>query len=110
MDPQMVAGEPVHVLLKAFQQLKLKKTSSGRVRISAILDRELALPLQRALMRIERALISHDIDRLGRPGVQTRTPEGRRADALTALALRLAEGGRVPDGVARSDPEQPAGT
>jgi hypothetical protein len=40
-------------------------------------------------MRIEQEL--YDADRAGRLGVHSRTPEQRRADALVALVLRIAE-------------------
>jgi hypothetical protein len=89
MAAQMVAGEPVDVLVRAFEQLKVRKSASGRVRIDARLDPELGVPLQRALMRIEREL-GHDIDPLRDPDVRVRAPEERRADALVTLARRLA--------------------
>lgn len=87
----MVAGEPVDVLVKALRQLKWKKTNAGMMRFSAMLDRELGMPLHRALIRIERELLDQDIDQAGESGVQMRTPEQRGADALMALVLRVAE-------------------
>lgn len=85
----MVAGEPAEVLLRALRQLTWRKTGTGMVRFSASLDQELGEPLYRALTRIEREL--RDADRVARRDVHVRTPEQRRADALAALALRLAE-------------------
>lgn len=97
MDPQMVAGEQLDVLRRALQQMKVKKTRGGTVRVSATLDPELGLALQRAIMRIERELIGLDIDRMSGSGIQTRTPEERQAGAFVALVLRVAEARRVPD-------------
>jgi hypothetical protein len=91
MDQQRVAGEPVDVLLRAFRQLRFRKTSAGMVRFSATLDRELGMPLQRALIRMERELLLNDIEHQGGSGPRMRTPDERRADALVALAVRLVE-------------------
>ena len=44
MDPKIVAGERVDVLLAALRQMKCRKTRDGWVRISATLDRELGEP------------------------------------------------------------------
>jgi len=86
----MLAGEPVDVLVRAsFEQLKVRKSASGWVRIDARLDPELGVPLQRSLMRIERELLGHDIDLLRDPDVRVRAPEERRADALVTLVRRL---------------------
>jgi hypothetical protein len=88
MDPKIVAGERVDVLLAALRQMKCRKTRAGWVRISATLDRELGEPLRRALTRVERKLLNED---RRRGGTHSRTAGERRADALVVLALRLAE-------------------
>ena len=77
MAAQMVAGEAVDVLVRAIEQMKVKQSASGRVRIDVRLDPELGVPLQRALMRIEHELLGHDIDLLRDPEVRVRAPEER---------------------------------
>lgn len=85
----MIAGEPVEELLEALRQITWKKTRTGSVKVSALLDRELGEPLYRALTRIERELRTGDA--VGMPRVHVRTPEQRRVDALVALVHRVAE-------------------
>jgi len=88
MDPKIVAGERVEVLVAALRQMESRKTRGGWVRISATLDREVGEPLQRALVRIEGELLAQD--RRG-GGADARTAGQRRADALVVLVDRLAE-------------------
>lgn len=87
----MLAGEPIDVLVKALASLKWTETDAGIVRFSALLDRELGHPLQRALMRIEGELLAQDAEQVGKRDSESRTAEQRRADALVALVLRLAD-------------------
>jgi hypothetical protein len=89
VDSLTVAGEPADVLVKALRQFTFTRTDAGRIAFSATLDRELGGSICRAVMRIEQEL--YDADRAGRLGVHSRTPEQRRADALVALVLRIAE-------------------
>ena len=93
MEQNTVAGEPVDLLQAAFRRIKSRKSTDGLVRFSARLERELGEPLHRALLRIEKELLDHDLSH-GGPDVRT-TPQ-RQADALVALAERLAAALRQP--------------
>jgi len=44
MEPKIVAGKRVDVLLRAVRRLKLKKSRDGSVKLSATWDREVGLP------------------------------------------------------------------
>ena len=57
--------------------------------LSGRLPEELASPFTRALMRIEAELLLDDADVLTARIGERRTQSERRADALTALILRL---------------------
>ncbi len=94
MNQEFVVGEPVDVLLRAFSDFTWKLRPDGGFRISAQLDRELADPLVRALMRIEAELLAEDADLIGTSDTALRTPEQRRADALVALGLRVVDARR----------------
>ena len=87
----MVAGEPIDVLVKALASFEWRKTAKGMTRFTSLLDRDLGLPLLRALMRVEAELLAHDADLLGRSEPEIRTTDQRRADALVALVLRIAD-------------------
>lgn len=87
----MVAGEPLDVLARALALFKFRKTARGMINVNATLDRDLGLPFLRALMRVEAEFLAHDADLIGRSEAQTRTTDQRRADALVALVLRIAE-------------------
>lgn len=89
VERKIVAGEPAEVLLAAFRQMELRRASSGTVRLSATLSRELGEPLLRALTWIERELL--DLDRSRGGGGPVRTTAQRRADALVVLAERLTQ-------------------
>ncbi len=91
---ELVAGESVDALLRAFADFTWKRRPDGGFRISAHLDREVADPLVRALMRIEAELLAEDANLIGSSGTALRNPEQRRADALVALGLRVAEARR----------------
>jgi hypothetical protein len=78
-------------LRRAFAAFTLKRQPDGRFKGSLQLDRELGDPLLRALIRVEAELLAEDADQIGRSDAAPRTAEQRRADALVALALRLAD-------------------
>lgn len=63
----------------------------GMMAVGFQLDRRLAPPFVRALMRVEAELLLHDADRLGQGSNHPRTDGQRRADAFVALALRVVE-------------------
>jgi hypothetical protein len=86
MEQKTIAGEPLDLLRAAFRKIKTRKTKDGAVHFSAKLERELGEPLQRALLRIEKELLDHDLGH-GRPDVRT-TPQ-RRADAFVTLVQRV---------------------
>jgi hypothetical protein len=91
VGPQTVAGESIDVLVEALAAFEVRKTRAGRVGVTAQLDRDIGQPLQRAIMRIESELLAHDADLIGTSGAEIRTPGERRADALIALVLRVAD-------------------
>jgi hypothetical protein len=94
VEDEQVAGESVDALRRAFADFMWKRRPDGGFRISARLDRELADPLLRALIRIEAELLAEDANLIGSSDTALRTPEQRRADALVALGLRVAEARR----------------
>jgi hypothetical protein len=71
MDQKTVAGEPIEVLQAALAKMTHKITSDGMVEISLTLEPELGEPLQRALLRIEKELLDHD---MAHGGPELRTP------------------------------------
>jgi hypothetical protein len=94
VEDELVAGESVDALLRALTEFTWKRRPDGGFRISARLDREVADPLIGALLRIEAELLAEDAHLIGGSGTALRTPEQRRADALVALGLRVAEARR----------------
>lgn len=90
-DQQLVAGEPVELLIRAFVRFKFTEGPDGMTHGQARLEPSLGIPLFRALMRVEAELLLRDADTLGDPQHEARTSEQRRADALVALALRIAD-------------------
>jgi hypothetical protein len=86
MEPKTVAGEPLELLQAAFGKIKPRKTNDGWVRFSVTLEPELGEPLLRALLRIERELLDHDVAQ-GSPDV--RTAPRRKADAFVVLCERF---------------------
>jgi hypothetical protein len=91
MKHELVAGESVDALRRAVAAFEWKRRSNGWFRASVQLDRDLGDPLRRALMRVEAELLAKDADAIGRSDTAVRTVEQRRADALVALGLRLAD-------------------
>lgn len=86
MERRTVAGEPIDVLQGALAKMTHRKASDGMVEIFLTLGPELGEPLQRALLRIEKELLDHDMTH-GGPDVRT-TPQ-RLADAFVVLTERL---------------------
>ena len=93
MKQALVAGESVDMLRRAFAAFEWKRRPSGWIDVSVHLDRELADPLLRALMRVEAELLAEDADLIGGSDTAPRTADQRRADALVALGRRLADAG-----------------
>jgi hypothetical protein len=91
-NQQLVAGEPIEVLIRAFDRFKIAKKPYRITHVRARLEPRLGVPFFRALMRVEAELLLQDADSLGTPTHEKRTPEQRRADALVALARLIAGG------------------
>jgi|GEM_PF-1336868 len=92
MKTTYVAGESAHDLIRALRQFEPTPQNGGMIEITACLERGEAVPLQRALMRIEAELLAEDADRVGiddKP--PPRSSAQRRADALVELVRRLGE-------------------
>lgn len=86
----IVAGESAAELLEIMRELDSgtdDETASG----SPSLPPDRIVPLLRALMRVEAALLFGDASRVGTPQEVVTTPEERRHDAFVILALRTAE-------------------
>jgi hypothetical protein len=69
----------------------MAKGLGGEGILSGQLPQELAEPFARALMRIEAELLLHDADLFTASSGEIRTQSERRADAFTAMILRLDE-------------------
>lgn len=83
-----VAGEPIDDLRRALGYVRMHRTA-GEIAFDATIPGEEALPFVRALMRVEAELLLHEADRLTAPDAPVRTDDERRADAFTALVLRV---------------------
>lgn len=84
-----VAGEPRELLRRAVACLTMTKGPGGEGVLSGQLPQELAEPFTRALMRTEAELLLQDADLFTATIGETRTQPERRADAFTAIILRL---------------------
>jgi hypothetical protein len=84
-----VGGEPRELLRRAIGCITVTKGPGGEGMLSGQLPQELAEPFTRALMRIEAELLLHDADLFTATTGETRTQSERRADAFTAMILRL---------------------
>jgi hypothetical protein len=91
MTDILVAGERAETLLEALQLIEWQPRPNGMTSATACFEPRLGAPLARALMRIEAELLLADADTHGRPGTESRTHDQRAADALVALALRVAD-------------------
>lgn len=86
-----IAGESLDDLARALRNVKSTTRPNGSVHIRLRMERNVAPPLLRAVMRIESELLLEDADRLsGDSACDTRTPEQRGADAFVELARRYA--------------------
>jgi hypothetical protein len=86
MEQRTVAGENIEVLRAALAKMTHREASDGMVEISLRLEPGLGEPLQRALLRIEKELLDHDVAH-GNPDLRT-TPQ-RMADAFVVLTERV---------------------
>ena len=84
-----VGGERRELLRRAIACITMTKGPGGEGILSGQLPQELAEPFTRALMRIEAELLVHDADLFTARSGETRTQSERRADAFTAMILRL---------------------
>lgn len=86
-----VGGEPREVLRRAIACITMTKGPRGEGILSGQLPQELAEPFTRALMRTEAELLLHDADLFTATSGEPRTQSERRADAFTAIILRLVD-------------------
>jgi len=86
MEQKSIAGEPIDVLQAALAKMTHRIASDGMVEISLVLEPELGEPLQRALLRIEKELLDHD---MAHGGADARTTPQRLADAFVVLTERI---------------------
>ncbi len=88
----LIAGEPVHLLLRAIKRVgeTAAKSGDGTFALDAALGLKLAQPLVRALMRIESELLLQDANAFRGRAPTTRSPDDRSVDAIVELGLRLA--------------------
>jgi|tagenome__1003787_1003787.scaffolds.fasta_scaffold20830206_3 hypothetical protein len=84
-----VGGEPRELLRRAIACITMTEGPAGEGILSGQLPQELAEPFARALMRIEAELLLQDADLFTTSGGEIRTESERRADAFTAMILRL---------------------
>jgi hypothetical protein len=84
-----VGGEPRELLRRAIACITMTEGPAGEGILSGQLPQVLAEPFARALMRIEAELLLQDADLLTASGGEIRTESERRADAFTAMILRL---------------------
>jgi hypothetical protein len=84
----LLGGEPRELLRRAIACITMTKGPGGEGILSGELPQELAEPFARALMRIEAELLLH-VDLFTARSGEIRTQSERRADAFTAMILRL---------------------
>jgi hypothetical protein len=72
----------------------MQPAQHGMVRAHARLEDRLFETLHRALMRVEAERMAEDADTIGTAQSNDRPYEQRSADALVALAVRMARAGR----------------
>jgi hypothetical protein len=88
-NTDLLGGEPRELLRRAITCITMTKGPGGEGILSGELPQELAEPFARALMRIEAELLLHDVDLFTARSGEIRTQSERRADAFTAMILRL---------------------
>ena len=96
MTPTLVAGERLDTLIEALMQVQIEPSRDGMTLFSMRLEPRLATPFARAHMRVEAELLLDDADRFGQEDHDHRTHGQRAADALVALALRVADASQAP--------------
>ena len=85
-----MAGEPVDKLLQALLLFRFRPGKDGMMHFKVKLEPELAVPFNRALMRVDAELLLDDADHLTADNAKDlRTDTQRHADAVVALALRV---------------------
>jgi hypothetical protein len=96
MDTTRVAGEPIDTLLQALLKFQWSTPTDGMMHFKVKLEPELAVPFNRALMRVDAELLLQDADQLTPENARDlRTDDQRHADALVALALRVTDAADV---------------
>jgi hypothetical protein len=89
-DVTRVAGESVRDLWQILSRMELDpEDNDGMACLRATAPRELFPPLQRALMRMEAEELLAEADTITAFDSEPRTPDQRRADALSALIQRF---------------------
>jgi hypothetical protein len=105
MTQTLIAGESIDDLALALSQLEFRPTEDGMVRMKGTLEREVGVPLHRALLRVEADLLLQEADErtVDGPFGKHRTDDQRRADAFIELARRFGEAMGVPTDDLRTD-------
>ena len=89
-EDQLLAGEPVRALVKAFVQCIPTQIDNGAYHVEGDLDASTGAPLARALMRVEAEMLLRDADIVGSSSyTPIRKPAQRRADAFVEVARRV---------------------
>jgi hypothetical protein len=90
-------GESAVELIEILKLMKRGRRPNGMWHFELSLPCEQMAPLVRAIMRVEAELLLDDARRVGTDDEERRTPEQRRADALVALTLRVADALKLHD-------------
>jgi hypothetical protein len=90
-NQRVIYGEPIKALLPGLLAFKDAMTvdDDGVYRSTVTLAPTLAVPLQRALMRVEAELLREDADSIGSQDYEGRTSAQRRADGFVRLVEAL---------------------
>ena len=90
-----VEGESLDLLSEAIGQFKRKQEPNGMWTFEVHLEPRLANPFVRAFMRVESRLLREDADLYDLPGMNPRTDEQRKIDALKVLVTSVANARRA---------------
>jgi hypothetical protein len=88
-EPRTVAGERRADLLQALSYLTVSDSSDGTATVNGHIPNDVAVPLWRAVVRVEAELLARDADLLTADITEVRTAAQRRADAFVLLAQRV---------------------
>lgn len=95
---QIIYGEATEDLLPALAAFAdaMHVDSEGMFHASVVLAPKVGLPLQKALMRAEAALMLEDADRIGSLRYEDRSHEQRAYDAFMRLVQAIGEDPAIP--------------